>query len=241
MEVALGRLADDLRAIVVTLQHLGLLEQAGLSEATAPAEPDRRKKRGSAGAPKPAHRAGADIGQATVELSPALVRSALERLRRQVNLLAAMDSRASARALGQQSGRNQYAGGLAIARARGEAVKLEMIRNGEIIPAKALAEGWGLTPQALGSAQKRGEVKPLVVKRQRYFPSEFLGLERDVVAEVSRALNGLSPSEHLIFWKRPHGALEGRTAADFLSRGKVGYARREVVALAEAWAREAGF
>ena len=128
--------------------------------------------------------------------------------------------------------------GLAAAVARGEAAKLDWVSSGEVIPAKTLAYQLGLTPQALGPAAERGEVFALVVKRQRYFPKEFLELDRDVVASVSQALGHISPAEKLVFWKRPHGALGGKTVLQVLTGPKSASMLARVEQLAKAWAAD---
>lgn len=129
--------------------------------------------------------------------------------------------------------------GLSGAVARGEAAKVEWVNSGEVVSAKTLADVWGLTPQALGPAADRGEVFAIVVKRQRYYPKEFLELNRDDVGAVSKALGSLSPSEKLIFWKRPHGALGGKTVLQSLSGKKGGTHLGRITQLARAWAAEA--
>lgn len=129
--------------------------------------------------------------------------------------------------------------GLAAAVTRGEAAKVEWVKSGEVIPAKTLADVWGLTPQALGPAADRGEVFAIVVKRQRYYPKEFLELNREEVGVVSKALGRLSPSEKLIFWKRPHGALGGKTVLQLLSGKKDDAQLGRVSQLAQAWAAQA--
>lgn len=125
--------------------------------------------------------------------------------------------------------------GFAAAVARGEAARVEWVNSGEVIPAKTLADKWGLTPQALGPAAERGEVFAVVVKRQRYYPKEFLDLDRQVVSDVSKALGTLSATEKLIFWKRPHDALGGKTVPQALTAGQLDRAAQ----LAQAWAAEA--
>lgn len=125
--------------------------------------------------------------------------------------------------------------GFAAAVARGEAARVEWVNSGEVIPAKTLADKWGLTPQALGPAAERGEVFAVVVKRQRYYPKEFLDLDRTAVGAVSKALGSLTPAEKLIFWKRPHGALGGKTVHQVLTAGQLDRAAQ----LAQAWAAEA--
>jgi hypothetical protein len=128
--------------------------------------------------------------------------------------------------------------GLRGAIARGEAARLGWITSGEVVPAKALADRWGLTPQALGAAEKRGEVFSLVVKRRRYFPREFLELERADVAQVVRALEDSTPEEKLVFWKRPHGSLGARTAFELLARREGTTEVERVSSLARTWARD---
>jgi hypothetical protein len=107
--------------------------------------------------------------------------------------------------------------GLTGATALGEAARMEWVRSGEIVPAKALSDSWGLTPKALGSAGKRGELFALTLRKRRYYPSEFLKLDRNDVAAVCKQLKGLDPAEQLVFWKRKHGSLGGKTVFDVLS------------------------
>jgi hypothetical protein len=128
--------------------------------------------------------------------------------------------------------------GLTGAQLRGEAARVGWIRTGELVPAKTLADSWGLSPQALGPAADRGEVFSLTHKRLRYYPAEFLSLERDAVASVNKALEGLSEGEKLVFWKRPHGALGGKTVVQALSSTDK-RALSRVLALAKAWAEQA--
>jgi hypothetical protein len=129
--------------------------------------------------------------------------------------------------------------GLAAALARGEAAKVEWVASGEVVSAKILADKWGLTPQALGPAAKRGEVFAILVKRQRYYPKEFLDLDRSAVSTVSKALGSLSPEEKLVFWKRSHGALGGKTVLQTLMAAKNTKPLARVAQLAQAWADEA--
>lgn len=128
--------------------------------------------------------------------------------------------------------------GLAAAVARGEAARVEWVRSGEVVPASVLAEKWGLTPQALGPAADRGEVFAIVVKRQRYYPKEFLELSREDVAIVSKALGNRSPEEKLVFWKHAHGALGGKTVLQLLSRKNKALQLARVAELARAWAAQ---
>ena len=121
----------------------------------------------------------------------------------------------------------------------GEAARLEWVTSGEVVPAKKLAGAWGLTPQALGPAAKRGQLFAVVIKGLRYYPKEFLKLERDDVAAVCKQLEPLEPSQKLFFWKQQHGALGGRTAAEVLSDREDGRPLLRVVQVANSRAAQA--
>lgn len=110
--------------------------------------------------------------------------------------------------------------GLAGAVARGEAAKAEWIRTGDLVPAKQLADAWGLTPRALGPAERRGELFAVTLKRLRFYPFEFLNLRREDVGAVCRELVGLTPVEQFFFWKRKHGALNGKTVSQVLAKNE---------------------
>lgn len=126
-------------------------------------------------------------------------------------------------------------GGVQGAILRGEAVKRQWIASGELVPARVLAERWGLTPQALRPAARRGEVFALVIKRRRFYPSEFLHLDRRVVAAISNALGHLSAATKVIFFKRQHGALGGRTLLETLTSPDEASGLGSIVQLAKAW------
>lgn len=128
--------------------------------------------------------------------------------------------------------------GMVAAAARGAAAKVEWLQSGELVSAKTVASAWGVTPNTLGPAAKRGELFSLVINRQRYYPKEFLELNREDVAEVTKALSGLSPEEMLIFWKRPHGALGGKAVGQLLSISREPAHLGRVTKLARAWAAE---
>lgn len=125
-------------------------------------------------------------------------------------------------------------GGLASAQACGEAAKVDWVRSGEVVTAKTLSDAWGLTPQALGFAARRGELFAVRVRNQRYYPSEFLKLDQNDVGTVCKELVGMDASEQLIFWKRKHGALGGKTVFQVAGSRQNGPHILKVVALARA-------
>ena len=133
--------------------------------------------------------------------------------------------------------RAQAAGGLAGAAARGEAARVQWVKDGLVVPGEQLAHAWGLTRQALAPAAERGEVFAVKVGNRLYYPQAFLGMDRETVATVCRALGDLGSSEKLMFWLRDHGSLAGKSIAAAL---EAGVPVAKVERLAAAWARERG-
>lgn len=128
-------------------------------------------------------------------------------------------------------------GGLAGAAARGEAARVQWVRDSLVVPGEQLAQAWGLTRQALASAAGRDEVFAVKIGNRLYYPQAFLGMDRDMVAAICRALGDLGASEKLMFWLRDHGALAGKRVAAAL---EAGIPLAKVESLAAAWARERG-
>jgi hypothetical protein len=131
----------------------------------------------------------------------------------------------------------QAAGGLAGAAARGEAARVQWVKDGLVVPGEQLAQAWGLTRQALAPAADRGDVFAVKVGNRLYYPQAFLGMDRETVATVCRALGDLGSSEKLMFWLRDHGTLAGKSVAVAL---EAGVPVAKVERLAAAWARERG-
>jgi hypothetical protein len=132
---------------------------------------------------------------------------------------------------------SQAIGGLAGAAARGEAARVQWVKEGLVVPGEQLAQAWGLTRQALAPAADRGEIFAVKVGNRLYYPQAFLGMDREAVAAVCRALSDLGASEKLMFWLRDHGALAGKSVAAAL---EAGFGLAKVERLAAAWARERG-
>ena len=131
----------------------------------------------------------------------------------------------------------QAIGGLAGATARGEAARVQWVKDGLVVSGEELAQAWGLTRQALAPAADRGEVFAVKIGNRLYYPQAFLGMDREAVASICRALGDLGASEKLMFCLREHGALAGKSVAAALEAG-TGLAKVE--RLAAAWARERG-
>jgi hypothetical protein len=126
-------------------------------------------------------------------------------------------------------------GGLAGAVARGEAARVQWVKQGLVVSGEQLSQAWGLTRQALAPAAQRGEVFAVKVGNRLYYPQSFLVLDRQSVAAICIALGSLGASEKLTFWLREHGALGGRSVAAALDEG---VAVTKLERLAAAWARE---
>ena len=62
-------------------------------------------------------------------------------------------------------------------------------------------------------AADRCEVFAVNVGNRLYYPQAFLGMDRETVAAVCRALGDLSAGEKLMFWLRNHGTLAGKSVA----------------------------
>jgi len=130
-----------------------------------------------------------------------------------------------------------HAGGLLAAKARGEAARVQWVKDGLVVPGEQLAQAWGLTRQALAPAVERGELFAVKVGNRLYYPHAFLLLDRESVAAVCQALGEVGATEKLMFWLREHGTLAGKTAAAALEAGTP---LAKLERLAGAWARERG-
>jgi hypothetical protein len=144
---------------------------------------------------------------------------------------------ARAKSLTTDTRQVQAGGGLAGATARGEAARVQWVKDGLVVPGEQLAQAWGLTRQALAPAAERGDVFAVKVGNRLYYPHAFLNMDREAVATVCRALGDLGSSEKLMFWLRDHGTLAGKSVAAAL---EAGVALAKVERLAAAWARERG-
>ena len=132
------------------------------------------------------------------------------------------------------SGPDTGAGGLHGARARGENLLQQWVRDGTLIPSAGLGSSWGVSRQALDQAVERGDLFSLKIASRRYYLAQLRDITREQAAEVCRALGKLSPSEKLTFWLREHGGLQGRSAVAAIHDGQLA----RVVQLAHAWADE---
>lgn len=68
-------------------------------------------------------------------------------------------------------------GGLAGATVRGEAARVEWVKDGLVVPGEQLAQACGLTRQALAPAANRGEVFAVQAGNWLYYPQVLLGID----------------------------------------------------------------
>ncbi|MCA8945971.1 MAG: hypothetical protein KDB29_07075 [Planctomycetes bacterium] len=87
---------------------------------------------------------------------------------------------------------------------------------------------------------KREQIFGFHIDGQTYVIAEFLRVDRLMAIAVSSALRGLSPETKLVFWKRAHGALGGRTVCEILESERPVPALARVTELAQAWVAEDG-
>jgi hypothetical protein len=85
------------------------------------------------------------------------------------------------------------------AAAGGEAARIQWVKDGLVVPGEQLAQAWRLTRQALAPTAERGEVFAVKVGNRRYYPQPFLGMDRDSVAALCRALGDFGSSEKPMF------------------------------------------
>ena len=179
----------------------------------------------------------------TSSTTPALLRRVAQleatvgRLSEDLVLLRSAFDAGAPKRTGARTVRRPAATGLAGAVLRGEAARVQWVRDGLLVRGEQLAQAWGLTRQALAPAAARGEIFALKIGNRLYYPRAFLGTDRQGVARICAALGRLDSTEKLMFWVREHGALGGRSVAAALEGGA---SLPQVERLADAWARERG-
>jgi hypothetical protein len=94
------------------------------------------------------------------------------------------------------------------------------VQEGPVVPGERLASTWGLTRQALAPAAQRGEIFAVKVGNRLYDPQAFLGMDRQAVATLWRALGELDATGKPMFWLPEHGSQAGqKVVTDALGAG----------------------
>lgn len=127
--------------------------------------------------------------------------------------------------------------GLREALARGMAARRDWVATREVVLTEELAKRESCELRDVEAAAGRGDIFALDVDGTRYVPAEFLELKAPVVVAICRALGSLTDAEKLVFWKRAHGALGGRSVLGCLKVGGAPGLER-VLQLVRAHARE---
>lgn len=131
-------------------------------------------------------------------------------------------------------------GGLCAAIAEGRAARRAWVADGEVVTQSALAVHWRTSTRTVQRELRREQIFGFHIDGQTYVIAEFLRVDRLMAIAVSSALRGLSPETKLVFWKRSHGALGGRTVCEILESERPVPALARVTELAQAWVTEEG-
>jgi len=131
-------------------------------------------------------------------------------------------------------------GGLCAATAKGQATRRAWVADGEVVTQSALAFHWRTSTRTVQRELKREQIFGFHIDGQTYVIAEFLRVDRLMATAVSSALRGLSPETKLVFWKRAHGALGGRTVCEILESERPVPALARVTELAQVWVAEDG-
>lgn len=123
--------------------------------------------------------------------------------------------------------------------ADGEAQKARWVLSGELVPIDQVARAWAMTIADVEERERRGELFSLDVEGKRHYARELLSVDPEKVAVINLMLSGCRDAASLlVFWKRRHGVLGGRTVVEVLRNdGASGLleVRALAAAHAEAW------
>lgn len=112
---------------------------------------------------------------------------------------------------------------------------IALTQDGSLVSAQRLVDAWQMQRQALEQRVDKGQLFKLKIKNRNWYPGVMQTLLPDTVAAVCQAFGPAPAIDHLLFWIRRHGALQGKTVAEMLStEGEAGL--KTVIALAQAMA-----
>ena len=92
-------------------------------------------------------------------------------------------------------------------------------QDGTLIAPQQLANAWGQDLQTLQAAVQRGDLFEVWVNEAPYFAGICVDLGSEQTAKICQALGRQKPSTKLIFLKRAHGGLGGKTVVQALQSG----------------------
>lgn len=109
---------------------------------------------------------------------------------------------------------------VARAAGRGQQYLLSLIQRGELVPARDIADAWGITAQALGNRKRAGDVFGLMVNNRLWYPAALKHFpSREDAEHVCGRIRHLPPVEQYLVLTNPHAALGERTVAEALAGG----------------------
>lgn len=102
---------------------------------------------------------------------------------------------------------------------RGAARLATWTKDGTLVSLAEFAQAWGIGARDLEAAVERGDLFEVWVNDSPYIPAELIALGAEKSAEICHLLEGQSASSKLIFLKRTHGALDGKTLVEAVHAG----------------------
>jgi hypothetical protein len=152
-------------------------------------------------------------------------RSPNTRRRHQIALQVSLDEAAAAAGLTldeEPSDTTLAAAAATIAQAkeRGKDYLVLLISEGRLVPAKEIADYWGITSQALGNRKRAGDVLGLMVNNRLWYPAELKSYAtREDAERVCARLKTLPAIEQFLVLSNTHRVLGDRTIAHALREG----------------------
>ena len=92
-------------------------------------------------------------------------------------------------------------------------------QDGTLISPQQLANAWGQGLQTIQAAVRCGDLFEVWVNEAPYFAAICVDLGIEQTAKICQALGRQKPSTKLIFLKRAHGGLGGKTVVQALQSG----------------------
>jgi len=91
--------------------------------------------------------------------------------------------------------------------------------DGTLVSLSVAAQAWQLSQDDVVAAAGRGDVFEIWIKDSPYIPAVLIELGPQQSAQICSTLEGQSAISKLVFLKRSHGGLGGRTITEALQSG----------------------
>lgn len=102
---------------------------------------------------------------------------------------------------------------------RGASKLTRWTQDGTLVTPQQLAKAWDQDLETLRTAVQRGDLFEVWVNEAPYFASALIALGVEAAAKVCQALDGNEASAKLLFLRRAHGSLGGKTVGQALETG----------------------